>query len=388
MKIQSIKFAGVIMFVTIAIFTISSCKKNYTAEQKTEAPDYKAKAIQATIGRYGRISAPVIFQPRQTATSISYKDAAGNVIFYGGAQNQTEATCGQYTCATTSDPNDLYVTYTLEYIKWYYTCWASSTDEHDLTAIWKVSAPYSLLLQSGSNYSYGNIRILSGGSVVLTSGNLGQGNMAITNLGADPNCSANTLYEVRYTWFDVADTYFPDNSIEASFTIYNDCAITNNNTIIGYTFGGTYTNQNDVFTHPCDRTDQAWVNPPSVNQTYATVLGAYNICTPPSGFTGTTHHEVEYRAVDHATSILWDDQSSQVHGGVIPGNTTPEEHVITSCCGIVNLLGMTLHSGKWLVRYRNRHSGSSCSTASSTFGDNWNNASGNNNYVTEYWHLQ
>jgi hypothetical protein len=385
MKIQSIKFAGVIMFVTIAIFTINSCKKNNTAEQKTEAPDYKAKAIQATIERYGRISAPVIFQPRQTASSISYKDAAGNVILYDGAQNRTDAACGQYTCSTTSDPNDLYVTYTLKYIKWYYTCWASSTDEHDLTAIWKVSVPYSLLLQSGSNYSYGNIRILSGGSVVLTSGNLGQGNMSITNLGADPNCSANTLYEVRYTWFDVADTYFPDNSLEASFTIYNDCSITNNNTIVSYTFGATYTNQNDVFTHPCDRTDQAWVNPNTGPNNMATILGAYNICTPPSGFTGTANHQVEYRAVTHSTSLFWDDQTSNVYWGSTTGSSYSPVATMNSQTGILFLNYMLPNSGDWLVRYRNRHT--SCAPTINVTNENWNNSSGNNNYMTEYWPL-
>ncbi|HWR33987.1 MAG TPA: hypothetical protein VN451_10685 [Chitinophagaceae bacterium] len=213
---------------------------------------------------------------------------------------------------------------------------------------------------------------------------------SFVSLSTDPNCSANTLYDVRYTWLDVADTYFPDNSIEASFTIYNDCDITNNSTIVGYTFGATYTNQNDVFTHPCDRTDQAFINPPSVNQTYANVTGAYTSCTPPNGYTGTTDHQVEYRAVDHQTSILWDDQNSTPHGGVAAGTTSPEISVIDAYGGIViNCLLMTVHSGKWLVRYRNRYTGCAPNAPNPPpIGVSWDNASGNNNYVTEYWNLQ
>ena len=387
MKPYILKFEWAIIFVAGAVIIFNGCKKTDHSVNNKETEDTKAKAIQATIERYGRVTAPIIFQPRQPASTISYKDVNGNLIMYGGTQhNRTEGICGQYTCNTTSDPNDLYTDFTLEYIKWFYTCGNNSTGQHDLTAIWKVSVPYTLLLQSGSNYSYGNIRILSGGSVILTSGNLGQNNMEITNLGTDPNCSANTLYDVRYTWLDVADTYFPDNSIEASFTIYNDCAITNNNTIVGYTFGATYTNQTDVFTHPCDRTDQAWVNPNTGPNNQATILGAYNICTPPSGFTGTSNHQVEYRLVDHSTSLLWDDQSSTVYWGSTTGSSYSPVPTMNSLTGILFLYYMTPNSGDWLVRYRNIHSG--CTPGSYSNNSNWDDINtGFRNWVTEYWPL-
>jgi hypothetical protein len=386
MKPYLIKIPIAILFISIFVVVLNSCKKTENGTNKNAAADYRAKAIQATIERYGRVTAPVIFQPRQPASTISYKDASGNLILYGGTQyNRTAAVCGQYDCGTAPNPSDLFVISTLEYVKWFYTCGNLSTGQHDLTATWKVSTPYALLDEDPSNpgnFSFGNIRIKSGSTVLITSGNLG---VNIENLGTDPNCSSNTLYNVTYTWLNVADTYFPGNLMECSFTVYNDCDITNYSTIVGYTQGFNYTNQNDVFTHPCDRTDQAWVNPPSVNQTYATVAGAYSLCTPPFGFTGTTDHQVAYRAVDHSTSILWDDQTSTPHGGVVP-NTTTEIGVIASCCGFLNFLGMTLHSGKWLVRYRNRHSG--CSPNITGFNDNWNNGSGNNNYITEYWNFQ
>jgi hypothetical protein len=372
MKPFKIKTAIAVMFITITMFTLNSCKKPAGDAVSESTETTKAKAIRATIERYGRVTAPIIFQPMQAASGIFYKDVTGNMVQYAGGENRIEATCGQYTCSTTSDPNDLYVTYTLEYVKWYYTCGTG----HDLTAIWKVSVPYTLLLQSGSNYSYGNIRIKSGGTVLITSGNLGQGNMTITNLGADPGCTSNTLYTVTYTWHDVADTYFPDNSIEASFTIYNDCAITNYNTMVGYTFGATYTNQNDVFTHPCDRTDQAWVTLNTGPNNCATILGAYVICTPPSGFTGADEHHVQYRAVKHFTSKLWDDQSSSINSGIDPGTNLPSA-TLYSCCDVLYLTNMVPSSGQWLVRYRNKHSGCN-GTGSGDWGTN---------YVTEYFNL-
>ena len=380
MKPYILKFVWAIIFVAGAVIIFNGCKKTDHSANNKEAEDTRAKAIKATIERYGHVTAPIIFQPRQPASTISYKDANGNLIMYGGSQyGRTAATCGQYTCNTTSDPNDLYTEFTLEYIKWYYSCGVG----HDLTAIWKVSVPYTLQLQSGSNYSYGNIRIKSGGTVILTSGNLGQGNMAITNLGSDPNCSANTLYDVRYTWDNVADTYFPDNSIEASFTIYNDCAITNNNTIVGYTFGATYTNQNDIFTHPCDRTDQAWINPNTGYNNCTTIVGAYVSCTPPFGFIGTTQHQVEYRAVDNNSSDIWDDQTSSVKLGIVSGSGNPGTPSATmySCCDVLDLRDMLPNSGKWLVRYRNIYS-TVCTFISGTPPQNWGG-----NYVTELWNL-
>ena len=131
MKIHPIKLLSAIAFIAAITLALYSCKKNTAPANNEDAATAKAKAIQATIERYGRVTAPVIFQPRQPASSISYRDASGNMVMYGGSQNRTEATCGQYTCSTTQDPNDLYVTYTLEYVKWYYTCGTG----HDLTAI-------------------------------------------------------------------------------------------------------------------------------------------------------------------------------------------------------------------------------------------------------------
>lgn len=390
MKPYIIKFGIAFLFIAVFAIIFNSCKKNDRTVNNKEADDTRANAIKATIERYGHVTAPIIYQPRQPASTISYKDANGNLIMYGGSQygRTNNGICGQYDCNSAPNPSDLYVTSTLEYVKWYYKCGTG----HDMTAIWKVSTPYTLLDEdpnNAGNYSFGHIRIKSGSTVLITSGDLTIDNAHIVSLGADPNCSANTLYDVSYTWYNVADTYFPGNTIECSFTIYNNCPITNYNLTVGYTFGATYTNQNDVFTHPCDRTDQAWVNPPSSgNQTYANVTGAYTLCTPPSGFTGTTHHQVEYRAVTSSTSILWDDQTSAPHGGVAVGTTSPEIPVIDAYGGtVINCLLMTLHSGKWLIRYRNRYTG--CAPNNPGIGDSWIDPNtGRSNYVTEYWNLQ
>jgi hypothetical protein len=385
MKIKITKLLAALLLLTAIGFTINGCKKTDTAVNNTEAENAKAKAIQATIERYGRITAPVIYQPNKPAASISYLDKDGRLILLSGANNFTDATCGQYTCGTAPTAADLYVTSTLQYVKWYYKCGTG----HDLTAIWDVSTPYSLLTQdpnNSSNYSYGNVRILNGGGTVLaTSSNLGNGNLTIVNTGADPNCSSNTLYRVTYTWQNISATYFPGNYVECSFTIYNNCALTSNNTVVGYTTGVPYTNVYDVFTVPCDRTDQAFVNPNTGPNSEATIAGAYSICSPPSGFTGTTDHQIEYRLRTNGSSNLWDDQSSTVYWGSTGSSATPTASTMNSSAGLLYLHYMTPSSGTWLVRYRNRHSG--CTPTISGTNDNWNNTSGNNNYVTEVWPL-
>src|SRR5258706_14050659 len=104
MKPYLIKIPVAILLISIFALLFKSCKKIENAANKNEAADYKAKVIQATIERYGRVT-EIIYQPRQPASTISYKDASGNLILYGGTQyNRTAATCGQYDCGTAPGP--------------------------------------------------------------------------------------------------------------------------------------------------------------------------------------------------------------------------------------------------------------------------------------------
>ncbi len=166
-------------------------------------------------------------------------------------------------------------------------------------------------------------------------------------------------------------------------TVYNNCNITSNNNIIGWTAGPPFTSSfQDVFTHPCDRTDQAYVVPNSGLNNCATVVGAYVICTPPSGFTGTTSHQVEYRAINSISGDLWDDQSSTVYNGVVSGSGTPGTTVATlaACCDVIDLRNMLPSSGDWIVRYRNIYS-TSCQQISGT-GSTWTGV-----WHQEIWNL-
>lgn len=380
MKLDNIKNGSALLYIFIAAILLNSCKKTADSNADENPADEKARIIETIKERYGNVTAPVIIPVNQPASSISYIDHNGIFKPIGG-NISTDATCGQYTCATAPSPSDLYVSYTLPYIKWYYTCGTG----HDLIATWSISVPYTVLLQdlNSSTYSFGNIRIKSGSTVLATSGNLGNGNLAIVNHGADPNCSSNTLYTVTYKWDDVSETYFPGNSVECSLNLYNNCSLVNNINVVGWTSGPPSPNSMlDVFTHPCDRIDQAFILPAGPSQTYTTVAGSYVVCSPPSGFTGTTYNQVEYRQVTPLTnggSLLWSAQTSDPHNGVAVGTTSPEVALLSSCCSVFNLLLMTDNSGEWLVRYRNRHSG--CSSAGS-LGGTWLEP-----WFTEYWNL-
>ncbi|MBK6937857.1 MAG: hypothetical protein IPH18_13940 [Chitinophagaceae bacterium] len=307
------------------------------------------------------------------------------MMAFNNGTNGIEAVCGQYNCSTAPTANDLFVSYTLQYVRWYYTCGTG----HDLTATWRISVPYSLLLQdpNGDDYSFGRIRIRNGGTTLVTSSLLGQNNLLIVNNGTDPNCSSNTLYTVTYTWHDVSDSYFPDNYIQCSLTIYNNCSVTGNINAVGYTDGCPGpSSMGDVFTHPCDRVDQAFVNPNNGPNNCATIAGAYVVCTPPSGFTGTDEHQVEYRPVTNTSSDLWENQEndpynqnySEVQLGKIPGTGDPgtSSRTLNSYTDVLYLREMTPNSGKWIVRYRNIYN-SGCSNIYTappppqTWGGNW-----------------
>lgn len=382
MKPSVIKILPAIILITVSVLVFNSCKKTDTSANQTETEIAKARAIEAARQRYGNITASVIFTANRAAP-VSYIDANG-VSHDMGGYLRTQVRCGQYTCATATSGSDLYVTSTLQYVKWYYECGVG----HNLAAIWKISVPYTLLLQhpSTSAYSFGNIRIKNpGGTVLATSGDLGQNNLEIVNNGADPACLDNTLYTVTYTWQNISDTYFPGNKVECQYTVYNDCDKTNYNNVVGWTLGQTYTNATDVFSAPCDRTEHAYVNPPGGGNNYSVILGAYSLCLPPSGFTGTSDHQVEYRLVNNGSSNLWDDQSSTVYWGFPTLTATQDVPTMSSYTGVLFLLNMTSSSGTWLVRYRNRHSG--CDPTINGKNDNWNDGNGNNNYVTEIWAL-
>ena len=281
--------------------------------------------------------------------------------------------------ATAPNASDLYVVAALDYIKWYYSCGVG----HDLSATWSISAPFDLSIQHPGNnsYSFGNIRIKnSGGSVLITSGNLGNGNLTIENLGTDPNCTANDLFRVIYTWENVSDSYFPGNLVEAQLTVYNDCSLTNNTTTIGCTGATPYsTSSADVFSSPCDRTDQAWVNPYTGSNNCATISGAYVICTPPSGFSATDEHQIEYREMDNLLSFEWNDQTTTIYQGRIPGSGSPGTfiNVLNSYSGVLELTNMI--TGDWLVRYRNKNDpGCNWSGTELNLGATWNSP----------WHLE
>ena len=383
MNSKSLKLFAVIILSSLTIMTIKSCKKTSNEPAFNDRyNDVYSKALAAIKKQYGNAGRTISVYVNKPASEVSYTDQQGKRHIMKTSGIQTEATCGQYTCLSAPTGGDLYFTYDLKFVRWQYVCGT----ENQLTAVWDVSVPYNLLDQhpGNSNYSFGNIRLKSGGSVVLTSGNLDQSDFTIRSLGTDPNCTSNTLYRVEYIWTGISDSYFPGHTIECSFTVYNNCFKTNYENTVSYTVATPYSNQQDTYGLACDRIDHPWTTPAGGGLTYTTVIGAYaGTCSPQSGLTSTALHQLEYRAVTHGSSLHWEDQTSTIYAGYLAASScVTQKHTFTPLQAI-ELCNMTDNSGQWLVRFRNRQSsGVSTCTTVGTVGADWLS-----NYVTEYWNL-
>jgi hypothetical protein len=270
-------------------------------------------------------------------------------------------------------PAILLSTYTIAYIQRNYECGSATLSS--LTARWVISVPFTPLLadpNNPSNLSYGVISMYPFMGSPSTSGNLTD--ITLRNIGADPNCATNDLYEVSYE-YKLADNLIFGDYASASLTLYNDCSLVGNVESAGPVVANPTPGapSEDPFLDPCERVDKVWVNP-GTGGSAAAALGSYSICSSfPSGFISTTYQQVEWRLMTSG-STHWDDQSSTVY--TLPsGGSTP--YLFSAYTGFQSLTNMTNGSGTWLVRYRNRESSYGCGSAGAAWVV----------YVTEVWPL-
>jgi hypothetical protein len=66
-------------------------------------------------------------------------DRNGHLQQIKNSQRLLNGTCGRYDCSNAPSPGDLYTSYTLNYVKWFYKCGTG----HDLTVVWDISVPYT-----------------------------------------------------------------------------------------------------------------------------------------------------------------------------------------------------------------------------------------------------
>ncbi|RYD80670.1 MAG: hypothetical protein EOP53_07715 [Sphingobacteriales bacterium] len=168
--------------------------------------------------------------------------------------------------------------------------------------------------------------------------------------------------------------------MECGLYIWNDCDLVNNNYLSGYTVAAVYPGPMGTYALPCSRIDEVSYGASSGNtpSQCATVLGSYIGCSGfPFGFQPTTTNQVEYREVDHPSSLLWDDQTSiPKYGEDINPPYAANTQEINPYIGGVWL--RDIYQGNsatgWLVRYRNNYTG--CSNVSRP----WTTGT----YMTEY----
>lgn len=343
----------IISLIAFAAFmlVLKSCKKSDDGTVNSQSSEAaRAAAIKAVTERYGNVSAGIIYKVNKEAKELFYRNASGNMISLNSISPTSSGVAAPCTfnCSNTTNPANLYLVYSVSFVQRTYLC-ESIADKSRLTANWVISVPFTPLTSFGGNISTGNIKVTSPSSAVV---NYNNNAITIRNLGADPACSANSLYEIVYSALGVPNSYFGSGMlIDVSLNLYNNCSIVGNLVATGYL---SAPDLSLVAHQPCNRVEKVWINPGSGTNP-ATAAGDYILCTNPSGFTPIDNHQLEYRKKTSATSSQWGDQTGAaaiVRNGVPVGTSTPSP-TINPYTGVSNLVSMTNGSGTWLVRYRN-----------------------------------
>ncbi|HAO46796.1 MAG TPA: hypothetical protein PLP81_07425 [Saprospiraceae bacterium] len=376
---QQIKIQAKVL-IAIAAFTmfIYSCKKADLKPPETTpaaASDAKARIVQAIKARYGNISAGYIVNINKEATESFYRNTAGLMVRFQKNKSVTgnNIVCN-YNCSNTSNPADLHLVYTLSYVQRNYKC--ENIDKSDLNVSWTISVPFTPLTTFGFNTSTGTLKVTDPGSTLHTYSNL---TIAIRTIGADPYCSANTLYEITYKAEQIPDSYFGSGMlIDAALNLYNNCSIVGNLINTGDVAAPDISLYGDL---PCYRVEKVWINPPGGGTSYATAGGCYNLCSNPGGFTSIDNHQLEYRKVTSGSSFAWDDQSSTIYWGK---NTTYNANLPNLGPYQVSNLENMVSGDTWLVRYRNVKNSICDIIDTNNPGANWGNQFF---WIVEIWPL-
>ena len=355
-SMTSFRFIITLLTLVIFAFVFKSCKKvDKAVDAKTTIENAKSIAINAIKEKYGNVSAGIIFNVNKKSDTIFYKNSNGVMVNINGinsSHSPQRINCN--SCITTSDPTQLRIVYTLNYVQRFYIC--ESTYASNLLANWTISIPFKLNLieHPGQDYynsnTQGNIDITDPSNLITLHYNAPYTEMKATPLGIDPSCSYNTLYSVTYTYKNVPNGMFGNGtSITAALALDNDCSIVGNVVTSGHV-SAPATSLNSYL--PCNRVDQVYINPPAGGTTYTTASGNYITCSYPGGsFVPIDYHQLEYRLRDSINNDF-EHQGSTIYNAVPVGSSIADPK-IDPYTGVSYLVQMTHSSGIWLVRYRN-----------------------------------
>ena len=356
-KILSLRFLITVIGLISFLILIKSCTKVDQKAIDSSGPQVNAKAIEEIKHQYGNVSAAMIQKVNKNADTIFYRNSSGRMVNLFSPHVGNSSMGGPCnSCSTTSDPAQLRIRYTLNYVQRFYLC--EGTGNSNLTVNWTVSVPFSLNIVAGvgpEGNTYGVVDITDPSNTSTLHHSAAASDLKIINEGADPVCSYNTLYEISYSYNNISDTYFGNGtSITAALSLDNNCSLVNNVTTSGHVTAPTTSLTSYL---ACNRLDKLFINPhtgaaPGYN---TTATGCYVICTHPSGsFEPIDNHQLEYRRVLNTSSDQWDDQTgigNDIYNAA-PVFTTSEIPEV-SPYGTSDLVHMTSGSGYWLIRYRN-----------------------------------
>jgi hypothetical protein len=303
--------------------------------------------------------------------NIFYKDATGKMVSLYGSNTTSTGTPGvggisgpsvcKANCNTTSNPADLRIIYTLDYVQRFASC--DNTDKSTLSVKWTVSVPFQI------GYTNNNFPALHYGDVVFKNSSgtpintliATNGQVTSTMLGADPSCPTwNNLWEIAYKFTQVGNGNFASgNTIEASISLENDCSLVGNVVTSNYVSAPAFSQ--DAYL-PCNRIDLVFIGatgPGTPAGWQATSMESASFtCSFPSGWTYVDEHQIEYRQITNTSSDKWVDQSSPVYWGIPSGSSSPSPTIGTfGSAGVSNLVNMSNVNNNWLVRYRNVKTG-------------------------------
>ena len=375
---KHIKAAALLVtaFFFLAIF--DACKKNDLREPNTEAIQQSHNALferakKATIERNEPIS--TIMPVNQKSYDIYFSDGNNKRIDITSLFQNLEASrvsvC-DFQFDGNGDPiEDMFPSnYYLNSTGFIFDCvgGGGSPTNYRVSFDWSLAVHHSILAQNTYGAGGGTLRSRftlkiknSGGTIIATYSNnfiLGQDIHDLGDWSVDPT---RTLYQINAS-INVPTSIFTNGvTYETTITLATDCSYTPQ-----LAATQTTTSVNSLNTQPCKRTDKVWTNPGSGPAGELTAIGTFSICTPPSGYTVSTNHELEFRLKNNGSSDSWESQTSTV----LPGNSSSgtQSPTFGTYTGYVYLPGTTSGSGTWLVRYRNSNS---CSPSAPWIVEKW-----------------
>ncbi len=385
---KTIRIITAIMVVATFMLLIKGCKKVENTSNSKDVELAKTALIKSIKEQYGDVSAGIVIPVNKQAEDYFYKDANGKMVsLYGiptGQQGITAPAPCKANCNSTTNPADLRIIYTLDYVQRFYICEVNSTNDKSTVSVkWTVSVPFNLGYTIGFPVqTYGTVRFKNSSGTVINTLQANTGQLTETMVGADPACPTwNNLWTITYKFTQVANSNFASgNTIEAAVSLENDCSLVGNVVASGNISAPSFSQNANL---PCNRIDKVWANA----TTPAIVIGnTAAVCTQPSGFNYVDFHQLEYRPVNSPTgSLKWEDQTSasNVSWGLPFGSSILNPAFAPS--NGATLTNITSGSGLWLIRYRNVKTGTCNIINPLPLGPpngNWGN---NALWVTEAW---